>query len=128
MIAYGTDVDQESHVALVRGDVACSDKPVLVRMHTHCLAGDVFHALSCECASNIRSSLRRIVNEGVGAVIYLHQNSLGFSHEKIDGADTPEFHKDEKGSGSLRKVIGVLNTKSGSGLKSCLISISAAPG
>ena len=113
MIAYGTDHDRESHVALVHGDVACSDKPVLVRMHSHCLAGDVFHASSCECASNIRSSLQRIVSEGVGAVIYLHQNSLGFSNEKVDGADTLEFHKDEKdqvyheGQRSTQREIGI---------------------
>jgi 3,4-dihydroxy 2-butanone 4-phosphate synthase / GTP cyclohydrolase II len=113
MIAYATDHDRESHVALVHGDVACSDKPVLVRMHTHCLAGDVFHASSCECASNIRSSLQQIVGEGVGAVIYLHQNSLGFSHEKVDGADTLEFHKEEKdqvsqeGQRSTQREIGV---------------------
>jgi 3,4-dihydroxy 2-butanone 4-phosphate synthase/GTP cyclohydrolase II len=113
MIAYGTDLDRESHVALVHGDVACSDKPVLVRMHTHCLAGDVFHASLCECASNIRSSLQRIISEGVGAVIYLHQNSLGFSHEKVDGADTLEFHKEEKdqvspeGQRSTQREIGI---------------------
>jgi 3,4-dihydroxy 2-butanone 4-phosphate synthase/GTP cyclohydrolase II len=41
--------------------------------------------------------LQRIISEGVGAVIYLHQNSLGFSHGKIDGADSLEFHKDERG-------------------------------
>jgi 3,4-dihydroxy 2-butanone 4-phosphate synthase/GTP cyclohydrolase II len=101
MIAYGSDLDQESHVALVHGDVACSDKPVLVRMHTHCLAGDVFHASSCECASNIRSSLQRITNEGVGAVVYLHQNSLGFSFAKVDGADSLEFHNEEREQNTL---------------------------
>jgi 3,4-dihydroxy 2-butanone 4-phosphate synthase/GTP cyclohydrolase II len=95
MIAYGSDLDEESHVALVHGDVGCSDKPILVRMHTHCLAGDVFHASSCECASNIRASLQRIASEGVGAVIYLHQNSLGFSLSKVDGADTLEFHNED---------------------------------
>jgi 3,4-dihydroxy 2-butanone 4-phosphate synthase/GTP cyclohydrolase II len=95
MIAYGSDLDEESHVALVHGDVGYSDKPILVRMHTHCLAGDVFHASSCECASNIRASLQRIASEGVGAVIYLHQNSLGFSLAKVDGADTLEFHNED---------------------------------
>ena len=95
MIAYGSELDEESHVALVHGDVGCSGKPILVRMHTHCLAGDVFHASSCECASNIRASLQRIVSEGVGAVIYLHQNSLGFSLAKVDGADALEFHNDD---------------------------------
>jgi len=97
MIAYSSELDGESHVALVHGDVGCSDKPVLVRMHTHCLAGDVFHASSCDCATNIRASMRRIVDEGAGAVIYLHQNSLGFAVGKIDGADTLEFHREEKG-------------------------------
>jgi len=113
MIAYGSDLDGESHVALVHGDVACSDKPVLVRMHSHCLAGNVFHASSCECASNIRSSLQRIVSEGVGAVIYLHQNSLGFSREKVDGVDSLEFHKEEKdqvspeGQRNTQREIGI---------------------
>jgi 3,4-dihydroxy 2-butanone 4-phosphate synthase/GTP cyclohydrolase II len=92
MIAYASDLDGESHVALVHGDLRCSDGPVLVRMHTHCLAGDVFHASSCQCAANIRESLRRIADEGVGAVIYLHQNSLGFSVQKCGGADTLQFH------------------------------------
>jgi 3,4-dihydroxy 2-butanone 4-phosphate synthase/GTP cyclohydrolase II len=101
MIAYGSDLDGESHVALVHGDVGCSDKPILVRMHTHCLAGDVFHASSCECASNIRASLQRIASEGVGAVIYLHQNSLGFSLSKVDGADTLEFHNEDTEEATL---------------------------
>jgi 3,4-dihydroxy 2-butanone 4-phosphate synthase/GTP cyclohydrolase II len=86
LIAYTTDLDHESRAALVHGDVACSDKPALVRMH----------ASSCEGPSNIRLSLQRIVGEGVGAVIYLRQNSLGFSQEPIDGADALESHKEEK--------------------------------
>jgi 3,4-dihydroxy 2-butanone 4-phosphate synthase/GTP cyclohydrolase II len=101
MIAYGSDLDGESHVALVHGDVGCSDKPILVRMHTHCLAGDVFHASSCECASNIRASLQRIASEGVGAVIYMHQNSLGFSLSRVDGADTLEFHNENTEEATL---------------------------
>ena len=101
MIAYGSDLDRESHLALVHGDVACSDKPVLVRMHSHCLAGDVFHASSCGCASNIRSTFKRIADEGVGAVIYLHQNSHGFAIEKVDGADTLKFHNEDKDLSTL---------------------------
>ena len=92
MIAYGSDLDGESHVALVHGDLGCSEKPILVRMHTHCLAGDVFHASSCQCAANIRESLRLIADEGVGAVVYLHQNSLGFSVQECDGTDRLQFH------------------------------------
>lgn len=92
LIAYGSDLDGESHVALIHGDVSRSDRPVLVRMHTHCLAGDVFHASSCQCAANIRGSLRQIVDEGLGAVIYLHQNSLGFAVQEIGGAGVLQFH------------------------------------
>jgi 3,4-dihydroxy 2-butanone 4-phosphate synthase/GTP cyclohydrolase II len=99
VIAYGSDLDGGSHVALVHGDVARGDKPVLVRMHTHCLAGDVFHASSCGCASNIRSSLKRIADEGAGALIYLHQNSLGFAFETIDGVNTLRFHNDGMDAG-----------------------------
>lgn len=95
-IAYVSDLDQESHVALVHGDVAGSDKPVLVRMHAHCLAGDVFNASSCECASNIRTSLQKIASEGVGALIYLHQNSLGFSLVNVYGAEIMEFRHEER--------------------------------
>ena len=96
MIAYGSDLDGESHVALLYGDARASDKPSLVRMQTRCLAGDVFHALSCECASNMRTSMQRIADEGSGAVIYLHQNALGFALEQIDGANRLEFHHDDR--------------------------------
>ncbi|MGA9670479.1 MAG: 3,4-dihydroxy-2-butanone-4-phosphate synthase [Terracidiphilus sp.] len=95
VIAYGSDLDGDSHIALVHGDVGCGDEPVLVRMHTHCLAGDVFHASTCQCSSSIRSSLKRITDEGAGAVIYLHHGSPGFAFEKIDGADTLRFHNKE---------------------------------
>jgi 3,4-dihydroxy 2-butanone 4-phosphate synthase/GTP cyclohydrolase II len=113
MIAYGSDLDAESHVALVHGDLSSSDEPVLVRMHTHCLAGDVFHASSCECASYIRASLQRISEEGRGALIYLHQNSLGFSFESIRGADKLQFHREEKNLASpeyhrrIQREVGV---------------------
>lgn len=95
MIAYGSDLDEESHVAMVHGDLDCSDKPALVRMHSHCLAGDVFHASTCECAANIRGSLRRIADEGAGVVIYLHPTSLGFALDKSDGANSLQFHREE---------------------------------
>ena len=96
MIAYGSDLDGESHVALVYGDPKACDKPALVRIQSHCLAGDVFHASSCDCDSNMRASMQQIADEGSGAVIYLHQNALGFALERIDGADRLEFHHDER--------------------------------
>lgn len=100
MIAYGSNLDDESHVALVYGDLGCSDEPVLVRMHTHCLAGDVFHASSCDCALSIRASLQRIADEGCGALIYLNQNSPGFAFERIHGANKLCFHDEQTNLGN----------------------------
>jgi 3,4-dihydroxy 2-butanone 4-phosphate synthase / GTP cyclohydrolase II len=95
MIAYRSELDGHSHVAMVRGDLDAPDAPpALVRMHTHCLAGDVFGATWCECGSVLDQSLRRIAEEGRGAVIYLHQNTLGFTVEQFQGKPTLHFHMD----------------------------------
>jgi len=79
MIAFESQLDGESHVALVKGDVESATKPVLVRMHSHCLAGDVFGGSLCDCHMVLDRSLEMIAREGAGALIYLHQTSKGFS-------------------------------------------------
>jgi len=94
MIAYRSEIDGESHVALVRGEIEKATEPVLVRMHTHCLVGDIFNATSCECGADIRASLKRIQEEGVGAFIYLNLHSLGFSLEKVEEANVLSFHRE----------------------------------
>lgn len=96
MITYGSDLDGESHVALVRGDLGHSNGPVLVRMQTHCLAGSVFRATSCKCASYIRCSLQRIADEAQGALIYLHQNSPGLASESVHATDGLQPRREEK--------------------------------
>jgi len=94
LIAYASEVDGgESHVALIRGDIEHSEIPVLVRMHAHCLMGDVFGATGCECHATLEGSLRRISQEGLGALIYLHQTSQGFSVEKIGERNALTFHR-----------------------------------
>jgi 3,4-dihydroxy 2-butanone 4-phosphate synthase/GTP cyclohydrolase II len=96
-IAYHSELDgSESHIALVRGDIENADRPVLVRMHPHCVMGDVFGATWCECGHTIRASLKHIVEENLGALIYLHQGSLSFAVEKIDGKNTLLFHRELK--------------------------------
>jgi 3,4-dihydroxy 2-butanone 4-phosphate synthase/GTP cyclohydrolase II len=78
-IAYESEVDGgDSHVALVRGDLS-GDEPVLVRMHAHCVAGDVFGATTCTCHEMMEGSMRRIADAGRGAIIYLHQTARSFS-------------------------------------------------
>jgi 3,4-dihydroxy 2-butanone 4-phosphate synthase/GTP cyclohydrolase II len=101
LIAYESEVDGgESHVALIRGDVEGvhehDDSPVLVRMHAHCLMGDVFGSTGCECHATLEGSLRRIAQEGRGALIYLHQTSQGFSKEKVGERTALTFHRGRK--------------------------------
>jgi 3,4-dihydroxy 2-butanone 4-phosphate synthase / GTP cyclohydrolase II len=94
LIAYESEVDGgESHVALIRGEIEGSDAPVLVRMHAHCLMGDVFGSTGCECHATLEGSLRRIAQEGRGALIYLHQTSKGFSVEKVGERAALAFHR-----------------------------------
>jgi 3,4-dihydroxy 2-butanone 4-phosphate synthase/GTP cyclohydrolase II len=89
MIAYESEVDgAESHVALLYGDVGDARsgerdvegaaEPILVRLHTHCLIGDVFGSTHCDCRSIVDNSLRMIAEAGRGALIYLHNGTRGF--------------------------------------------------
>src|SRR5947209_5568467 len=97
LIAYQSEVDGgESHVALIRGDIENSPTPVLVRMHAHCLMGDVFGATGCECRTTLEGSLQRIAQEGRGALIYLHQTSKGFSVERAGERAALSFHRGQK--------------------------------
>jgi 3,4-dihydroxy 2-butanone 4-phosphate synthase / GTP cyclohydrolase II len=82
MIAYESEVNGgESHIALIKGDLCGSQsesvKPVLVRVHTKCAAGDLFDA-NCECREILDQSLRMIAEAGSGALLYLHNTSRGF--------------------------------------------------
>jgi 3,4-dihydroxy 2-butanone 4-phosphate synthase/GTP cyclohydrolase II len=75
-ISYATSTDPELHLALVRGAVGGRES-VLVRMHAHCVYGDVFGATTCECHRLVSSSLERIAAEGSGVLVYLHQTGPG---------------------------------------------------
>src|SRR5260370_29517578 len=85
MIAYSSDVDDDQHVALIRGDVAGPTPPV-VRVHSHCLTGDVFGSTACDCTDLVARSLEKIAQEGRGVFLYLHHTGRGFT---IDTPETP---------------------------------------
>ena len=68
-------------MALIRGDVAGKER-VLVRMHSHCVHGDVFGSTRCDCRKLIRGSLQRIAEEDLGVLVYLHQTGPGFRTQK----------------------------------------------
>jgi 3,4-dihydroxy 2-butanone 4-phosphate synthase/GTP cyclohydrolase II len=97
LIAYASEVDGgETHMALIRGDISDSSSPVLVRMHAHCLVGDVFGATGCDCNQTLEASMERIAEEGRGALIYLHTTSKGFSAEKVGEQAFLTFHRDRR--------------------------------
>ena len=97
VIAYESEVDGGgSHMALIRGDITDSSAPVLVRMHAHCLLGDVFAATGCDCHQTLEASLQMIAEEERGALIYLHQTSKGFSAEKIGEQSFLTFHRERR--------------------------------
>ncbi len=97
LIAYESEIGGgESHVALVRGDISDQSEPVLVRMHSHCLVGDVFRATWCECNQTLENAMRMITAAGRGAIIYLHQGSRGFTVEQLGEHSILSFHKERR--------------------------------
>jgi 3,4-dihydroxy 2-butanone 4-phosphate synthase/GTP cyclohydrolase II len=75
-IAYESSVESWTPLALVVGEVV-GDEPVLVRMHSECLTGDVFHSRRCDCGLQLRSALEMIQKAGRGVVVYLRQEGRG---------------------------------------------------
>ncbi len=76
IIGYANDVDDREHVALVCGEVQ-GRRDVLVRMHSKCLTGDVFHSARCDCGWQLEAAMQTIVEEGHGVVVYLDQEGRG---------------------------------------------------
>jgi 3,4-dihydroxy 2-butanone 4-phosphate synthase/GTP cyclohydrolase II len=85
MIAYASDVDLDQHIALIRGELS-GPAPPLVRVHSHCLTGDVFGSTACDCPDLVARSLEKIAEEDRGVFLYLHHTGRGFT---IDSPETP---------------------------------------
>jgi 3,4-dihydroxy 2-butanone 4-phosphate synthase/GTP cyclohydrolase II len=83
VIAYKSNVDTDEHVALVRGEIN-NDEPMLVRVHSECLTGDVFGSLRCDCGEQITLAMKKIAEEGRGVFLYMRQEGRGIGfHNKV---------------------------------------------
>jgi 3,4-dihydroxy 2-butanone 4-phosphate synthase/GTP cyclohydrolase II len=83
VIAYKSQTEPVEHLALVTGDVA-TDEPVLVRVHSQCLTGEVFGSLRCDCGEQIKMSMKNISEDGRGVLLYMRQEGRGIGiHNKI---------------------------------------------
>ncbi len=76
IVSYTSPMENEEHVALVRGDVAGKEN-VLVRVHSECLTGDVFGSYRCDCGAQLERALRMIDEEGLGVLLYMRQEGRG---------------------------------------------------
>jgi len=97
MIAYSSDVDHDQHIALIRGELE-GRTPALVRVHSHCLTGDVFGSTACDCTELVSRSLAAIAREDRGVFLYLHHTGRGFGIESSgEPGALPQIHFHSRG-------------------------------
>lgn len=75
-IVYDNDVDHAEHLALVKGSIDPT-KPILVRVHSECLTGDVFGSQRCDCGEQLQSAMAQVEAEGTGVILYMRQEGRG---------------------------------------------------
>ncbi|HCA42406.1 MAG TPA: bifunctional 3,4-dihydroxy-2-butanone-4-phosphate synthase/GTP cyclohydrolase II [Bacteroidetes bacterium] len=91
---FESDVDSKEHIALVKGEIK-SDTPVLIRVHSECLTGDIFGSIKCDCRDQLLQAMKMIEKEGSGIVLYMRQEGRGIGlRNKLKAYELQEQGKD----------------------------------
>jgi 3,4-dihydroxy 2-butanone 4-phosphate synthase / GTP cyclohydrolase II len=123
MLAFECEYDKETHVALVYGQIN-PKQPVLVRVHAHCLTGDVFGSSVCDCRILLDKSMELIARESSGVLLYMHQTGRGFELTGAEGNTRIAYHgllpaggesysvkRTQRGYGTGAQILSRLNLK-----------------